>query len=181
MSLTTPRLLLSCAVLGATLLASGCGFHLRGTGVDSVELTQLDVTAQNRYGRTYQQVLEALEVDGVQVTPTAAYRLQLLNEGQERRAVSYTSSSTPAEYELTSNLTFQIADRQGRPLIGPETLATRRIYVNDKDNIIGTTEEEELLRREMRQDLTRQLLYRLSSISESDLSSRESRLDQQGN
>ncbi|MEL0167758.1 MAG: LPS assembly lipoprotein LptE [Pseudomonadaceae bacterium] len=181
MSLTTPRLLLSCAVLGATLLASGCGFHLRGTGVDSVELNQLDVTATNRYGRTYQQVLDALEVDGVQVTPTAAYQLQLLSERQHRRAVSYTNSSTPAEYELTSDLTFQIADRQGRPLIGPETLAARRIYVNDKDNIIGTSEEEELLRREMRQDLTRQLLFRLSSITEGELSSRESRLDQQGN
>ncbi|GGE32328.1 LPS-assembly lipoprotein LptE [Halopseudomonas oceani] len=181
MSLTTPRLLLSCAVLGATLLASGCGFHLRGTGVDSVELNQLDVTAHNRYGRTYQQVLEALEVDGVKVTPTAAYQLQLLKEDQGRRAVSYTSSSTPAEYELTSTLMFQIADRRGRALIGPETLATRRLYVNDKDNIIGTTEEEELLRHEMRQDLTRQLLFRLSSITEGELSSRESRLDQQGN
>ena len=77
MSLTTPRLLLSCAVLGATLLASGCGFHLRGTGVDSVELNQLDVSAHNRYGPTYQQVLQALEIDGVKVTPTAPYQLQL--------------------------------------------------------------------------------------------------------
>lgn len=181
MSLTTPRLLLSCAVLGATLLASGCGFHLRGTGVDSVDLNQLDVTAQNRYGRAYEQVVEALELSGVQVTSTSTYQLQLLQESETRRAASYTTSATTAEYELTSNLTFQIADRQGRALIGPETLATRRIYVNDKDNIIGTTEEEELLRREMRQDLTRQLLFRLSSITESELSSRESRLDQQGN
>jgi len=181
MSLTTPRLLLSCAVLGATLLASGCGFHLRGTGVDSVELNQLDVSAHNRYGPTYQQVLQALEIDGEKVTPTAPYQLQLLEENQGRRAVSYTSSSTPAEYELSSSLTFQIADRQGRPLIGPETLGTQRTYVNDKDNIIGTTEEEELLRREMRQDLTRQLLFRLSSITEGQLSSYESRLNQQEN
>ncbi|MGI3131339.1 LPS assembly lipoprotein LptE [Halopseudomonas pachastrellae] len=179
MSLSTPRLLLSCAVLGATLLASGCGFHLRGTGVDNVELNQLDVTAHNRYGPTYQQVLQALEIDGVDVTPSAPYTLQLLEENQSSRAVSYTSSSTPAEYQLSSSLTYQIADRQGRALIGPETIDTQRTYVNDKDNIIGTTEEEELLRREMRQDLTRQLLFRLSSLTESELSSRESRLDQQ--
>lgn len=181
MSLTTPRLLLSCAVLGATLLASGCGFHLRGTGVDRIELSQLDVTAQKRNSATYQQVIESLKLDGVQVAPTAAYRLELLDESLERRAVSYTNSSSSAEYELTSNLRYQIVDREGRALIGPETVSTRRTFVNDKDNIIGTTEEEELLRREMRQDLTRQLLFRLSSISEGDLSSRESRLDQQGN
>lgn len=179
MSLTTPRLLLGCAVLGATLLASGCGFQLRGTGVDNVDLNELDVTARNRYGQTYQQVLEALEIDGVNVTPSAPYQLQLLNESQGRRAVSYTSRATPAEYELTSNLTFQIADRQGRPLIGPETLNTRRTYVNDKDNIIGTTEEEALLCNEMRGDLTRQLLFRLSSLTESELSAREQTLDQE--
>ncbi|WVM94020.1 hypothetical protein ULG90_10165 [Halopseudomonas pachastrellae] len=83
--------------------------------------------------------------------------------------------------KLSSSLIFQIADRQGRPLVGPETLGTQRTYVNDKDNIIGTTEEEELLRREMRQDLTRQLLFRLSSITEGQLSSYESRLNQQEN
>ncbi len=179
MSLTTPRLLLGCAILGATLLASGCGFQLRGTGVDHVDLNELDVTAHNRYGQTYQQVLEALEIDGVNVTPSAPYQLQLLNEAQSRRAVSYTSRATPAEYELTSDLTFQIADRQGRPLIGPETLNTRRTYVNDKDNIIGTTEEEALLRNEMRGDLTRQLLFRLSSLTETELSAREQTLDQE--
>lgn len=181
MSLTTPRLLLSCAVLGATLLASGCGFHLRGTGVDSVELTQLDVTTQERNSATYQQVLEALKLDGVRIAPTAAYRLELLDEALERRAVSYTGSSSSAEYELTNSLNYQIVDRQGRTLMGPETLSTRRTFVNDKDNIVGANEEEELLRREMREDLTRQLLFRLSSIGEGDLSSRESRLDQQGN
>ena len=179
MSLNTPRLLLSSALLGAALLASGCGFQLRGTGVDNVELSELDVSASNRYGQTYQQVLEALEIDGVQVTSTAPYKLQLLDESVGRRALSYTSRATPAEYELTSNLTFVISDRQGRALIGPETLDTRRTYVNDKDNIIGTTEEESLLRREMRGDLTRQLLFRLSSLTESELSAREQTLDQQ--
>ncbi|TKA90708.1 LPS assembly lipoprotein LptE [Halopseudomonas bauzanensis] len=179
MPLQRPRHLLSCAVLGASLLLSACGFHLRGTGVDNVKLEELNVTARNSYGPTYQSVLEALQVNGVDVRSSAPYHLQLLNENQERRAVTYTYRATPAEYELTSELTFQISDRQGRPLIGPETFTTYRVYVNDKDNLIGTSEEEALLHREMRQDLTRQLMFRLSSISASDLAAREQKLDQQ--
>ncbi|SDS59377.1 LPS-assembly lipoprotein [Halopseudomonas litoralis] len=179
MPLQRPRHLLSCAVLGASLLLSGCGFHLRGTSVDSVKLEELAVSARNSYGPTYQSVLEALQVNGVDIRSSAPYHLQLLDERKERRAVTYTYRSTPAEYELTSELTFQISDRQSRPLIGPETLSTQRVYVNDKDNLIGTSEEEALLHREMLQDLTRQLMFRLSSISASDLAAREQAIDRQ--
>ena len=179
MPLQRPRHLLSCAVLGASLLLSGCGFHLRGTSVDSVKLDELNVSARNSYGLTYQSVLEALQVNGVDVRSSAPYHLQLLDEHKERRAVTYTYRATPAEYELTSELTFQISDHQSRPLVGPETLSTQRVYVNDKDNLIGTSEEEALLHREMLQDLTRQLMFRLSSISASDLAAREQALDRQ--
>lgn len=179
MPLQRPRYLLSCAVLGTSLLLSACGFHLRGTGVDSVKLDELSVSARNSYGPTYQSVLEALQINGVDVRTSAPYHLQLLDEQKNRRAVTYTYRSTPAEYELTSELTFQISDRQNRPLVGPETLSTQRVYVNDKDNLIGTSEEEDLLHREMLQDLTRQLMFRLSSISASDLAAREQALDRQ--
>lgn len=177
MLLNRPHQLLGCAVLGFSLFLSGCGFQLRGTGVDSVTLEELRVSATNSYGETYQEVLEALEIDGVRVTNGAPFHLQLLDERQERLAVSYTSRATPAEIELTSRLTFQISDTEGRPLVGPETLMTQRVFVNDKDNLIGTSEEEDLLNREMRQDLTRQLLFRLSSLSESQLAAREQALD----
>lgn len=179
MRLNRPGYLLSCALLGASLLLSGCGFHLRGTGVDSVKLQQLNVSARNSYGPTYQGVLEALQVNGVDVRSTAPYHLQLLDEKTTQRAVTYTYRSTPAEYELTSQLTFQISDQQGRPLVGPETLEVQRVFVNDKDNLIGTSEEQQLLRREMRDDLTRQLMFRLSSISANDLARRQQALDQQ--
>ena len=53
------------------------------------------------------------------------------------------------------------------------------VIVNDTDNLTGTSEEEDLLRREMRDDLTRQLLFRLSSLSESELSAREEALDRE--
>lgn len=179
MRLNRPRQLLGYTMLSISLLLSACGFHLRGTGVDSVKLEQLNVSASNSYGLTYQSVLEALQVNGVDVRSSAPYHLQLLDEKTTQRAVTYTYRSTPAEFELTSQLMFQISDQRGRPLIGPETLEVQRVFVNDKDNLIGTSEEQLLLRREMRQDLTRQLMFRLSSISASDLAKREQALDRQ--
>ncbi|QJD58926.1 hypothetical protein HG264_08390 [Pseudomonas sp. gcc21] len=178
MLLKRPRHLLTCAMLAAGVLLSGCGFHLRGTGVDSVTLDELRFSAPDEHSPTYRQLLAALQSDGVRITDAADYHLRLISDRHERVALSYTSRISAAEYEIRQHLTFQINDSEGRPLIGPETLTARRVYVNDRDNIVGTAEEEDLLREEMRRDMTRQVLFRLSSLTERDLAARERALDQ---
>lgn len=166
-------------MVAALLLLAGCGFQLRGTGVDSVNLRELALSAPDLNSQTYLQLREALEDDDVLLTEAAEYRLQLLGERHDRMALSYTGRASAAEVEIQHNLSFQITDNQARPLIGPETLSVRRVYINDRDNIVGTAEEEELLRREMRRDMVRQLLFRLSSLTESQLATRRQVLDQQ--
>ena len=178
MAATCSRLLLSC-ILGLSLLAAGCGFQLRGTGVDNVDLERLHLTTMRPDSVIYREIRQNLEADGVTITESAPYHLQLLDERTERVAVSYTGRATAAEIELRSSVTFTITDAQGRPLVGPETLGTQRVYVNDRNNVVGTNEEEALLQREMQRDLTRQLLFRLSSLTESELSAREQALDRQ--
>ncbi|MFA5678102.1 MAG: LPS assembly lipoprotein LptE [Pseudomonas sp.] len=177
MHLQRPRYLLSCALLGASLLLSACGFHLRGTGVDDIKLNELHVSARDNNGPTHQRVLEALRTNGVTINSAAPYHLQLLDEPQQRQAISYASHSTPAEYELRRRLIFQITNSAGQPLIGPESLSATRGYVRDRDNVTGSSEEEALLQREMREDLTRQLMVRLSRISAKDLADREQALE----
>lgn len=179
MLLNHPRQVIGCILIGLSLILSGCGFHLRGTGVDNIELEKLQLSARNSYGQLYRDIRQALKIDGVEITGTAPFHLQLLDEQVDKTAVTYTSRSTPAEFELQSSLTFQISDDRGRALVGPATLRAQRILVNNTENLTGTGEEEELLRREMRDDLTRQLLFRLSSLSESELSAREQALDRQ--
>lgn len=179
MLLNHPRQMIGCILIGLSLALSGCGFHLRGTGVDSVALDELQLSARNSHGQLYRNIRQALKVDGVELTETAPFHLQLLEEQEIKTAVTSTSRATAAEFELESSLTYQISDGRGRALVGPATLRTQRIFVNDTENLTGTGEEEELLRREMRNDLTRQLLFRLSSLSESELSAREQALDRQ--
>lgn len=173
MRLQQSRHLLGCALLGASLLLSACGFQLRGTGGENISLDALHVSTEDNHSPTRVQIVERLQSSGVVVNSSARYELQLLAEPVERRAVSYARRSTPAEYELTHSLVYQIADRNGRALIGPETLTTRRAYAADQDNLVASGEEEALLQREMRQDLVRQLMFRLSRISSSDLANRE--------
>lgn len=178
MRLQRPRHLLSCTILGASLLLSACGFQLRGSGVDNIALDELHVSALDSHSQTHRQLVEALQDSGVTVRSSAPYHLQLLDEPRQRRAVSYSRGSTSAEYEMSHQLRYQISNTAGQILVGPETLSTYRAYVRDKDNLAGSNEEEALLQREMQQDLTRQLMLRMSRLSASDLASRERALEQ---
>lgn len=179
MQLNPPRNSLGYLLIAALLLLAGCGFQLRGTGVDNVSLRELAVAAPDPNSPTYLQLREALEDDNVRLTDSTDFILQILGENHDRVALSYTGRASAAEVEIRHHLSFQITDTRGRPLVGPETLSVRRVYINDRDNIVGTAEEEELLRREMRRDMVRQLLFRLSSLSERELAARSLALEQQ--
>jgi LPS-assembly lipoprotein len=179
MQLNNTRRPVGYLMIAALLVLAGCGFQLRGTGVDSISLTELTISAPDRNSPTYLQLREALEDDDVRLTDDADFTLQVLGETHDRVALSYTGRASAAEVEIQHNLSFQITERQARPLVGPETLSVRRVYINDRDNIVGTAEEEELLRREMRRDMVRQMLFRLSSLSENELAARQQQLDRQ--
>lgn len=178
MRLQRSRHLLSYAVLGVSLLLSACGFQLRGTGTDDIKLNELQVSTWDSHSPAHQQILDALRNSGVAVRSSAPYHLQLLDESKFRSGGGYGRRSTPTEYELTHQLKYQISNSAGQALIGPETLSTYRAYVSDQDNLVGSSEEEALLQREMYQDLTRQLMLRLSRLSADDLAARERALEQ---
>ena len=102
MLLNHPRRLVVCLLIGLGLTLSGCGFHLRGTGVDNVELEELQLSARNSYGQLYRNIRQALIIDGVTISESAPYHLQLLEERLDKTAVTYTSRATPAEFELVT-------------------------------------------------------------------------------
>lgn len=177
MRLQRPRQLLTCAVLGASLLLSACGFHLRGAGVDNIKLDELHVVIHDQHSQTHQQLLEALRANQVKVSSSAPYHLQFLDEIESRREMNKSKRSGPIEFELNQRVSFQITNQTGRALVGPETVSAHRTYVHDQNNVVGSSEEEAMLQREMRQELIRQLMFRLSRITANDLAAREQALE----
>lgn len=179
MPLQRPRHLLSCAVFGAALLLSACGFQLRGTVTEDIPLQELRLSVQDEYGQLQRALRETLVNHGVRVTDSARYHLQL-HEADRRRSLGSASRGGPVERELRSELTYQISNNAGQVLLGPETLSAQRAYGADRNNVTGNTEEEQLLRNEMRQELIRQLVLRLSHVSPTALQAREQAMDDSG-
>ncbi|HLV18124.1 MAG TPA: LPS assembly lipoprotein LptE [Pseudomonas sp.] len=159
------RLLL---ILATALLLGACGFQLRGTGgSEAFALRELDLRAEDRHGEAATQLRALLESRGVRVHPGAPYQLVLLEEQVDQRTASLTSGARSAEYELTSALDYQLRSRR-HPLL-ENRLEVQKVVAHDPNNLIGSEQERQQQRTEMRRDLLQQLVRRLQVLTPAEL------------
>ena len=146
-------------------LAAGCGFQLRTWDLaTSFETAAIDADRDTDLDR---DLAEALRSAGVRVVAADAdVVLQLADQRNERRSGAVTSAGRAAEYELTLQVAFGIARSDGEELVATRLLRSERIARLDRDNIVGSSEEQALLAAEMRNDLVGQMLRTLGAVGE---------------
>lgn len=154
-----------------TTLLTACGFQLRGTGSDDFALQELGLSARDAYGETVKDVRRMLESSGVRVHGGAPYQLVLVREDQRQRAASYTSAARSAENELSASLDYEV--RSGNLLLLADRLEVQKVYVHDANNLIGSDQEAQQLRVEMRRELVQQLAMRLQQLNPARLAKLE--------
>ena len=155
-------------VAGLALLLCACGFQLRGTGETSFALEEINLQARNSYGDTAKDLEELLKDNGVRVYPGARYTLDLVREQNRQRTASYTTAARTAEYELSSVLDYQFRGPQDTVLL-EDSVEVRKVYVHDSSNLIGSDQEAEQLRQEMRRELLQQVSMRIRGITPAQL------------
>ena len=155
-------------VMSLAVLLSACGFQLRGTGDADFALEEINLQARDSHGQTVKQLEDLLERSDVRVHPGATYSLNLANERNTQRTASYTGSARSAEYELTSVLDYEFLG-SGNTVLLRDSIETRRVYVHDSNNVIGSSQEGEQLRQEMRRELIQQLVMRIQRVSPTQL------------
>ncbi|WP_447745462.1 LPS-assembly lipoprotein LptE [Pseudomonas nicosulfuronedens] len=162
------RILTSLALIGLASVLTACGFQLRGLGDTNFALKEIDLSARNAYGDTVQQLKQVLEGSGVKVKSRASYHLILVRENVTSRTVSYTSSARSAENELTNTLDYEIRGADNLLLVANQ-VQVRKVYVQDENNLIGSDQEAQQIRSEMRRDLVQQMVTRLQLITPAQL------------
>lgn len=155
-------------VLLLTLLLGGCGFHLRGYEAVPEHLKRLYLQAHDgATGSSLRQLLQANGIVLVEDPADAPYRLLILSETHERKAATLNTQAKTEEYELRSQLQFEIRDADDQVVVPAVNLLVERVYSFDENNIVAKDAEEALLRREMRDDLARQVVRRYLSLGRS--------------
>jgi LPS-assembly lipoprotein len=149
------------------LAAPGCGFHFRGTR--SVELQVAKVFVESQAAdQISAEVKRQLDYSGVALASelgTADAIVRLGNERFDRRVLSVDPRTGKVrEFELGYAVDLNVTHRDGRSLIGPDTITLLRDHVFDETAAISEFEEENLLREEMRKDAAEAILRRLQSV-----------------
>ena len=154
-------------VLVCTALISACGFQLRGkvtlpAGVEPLYIAGIDSGEQLAV-----ELRTLLSAQGVKLSSNAKdanYQLVILQQRKDRRSAALADGARVAEYQLTEIVDFELLDTKGRRVFGPSSITERKIMPNDPNKVVSTSEEEQLLRREMLQNMAAKIARQLQSV-----------------
>ena len=143
------------SALALSVMASGCGFHLRGQTTLPFETLYVDMPVNDKIAANIRRLIAA---------STNVTIVELVSSGRHRDVVSVNMQGEERDYELTLNMTFRLVDPDGNEFFPPTTFtASRTMYYND-DEYLSRTAQEEILYSEMQQNLINRLLARMSSV-----------------
>ena len=140
------------------LVASGCGFKLRGLYDIPAGLSRVDIVSNQPNSELVRTLEQALRANGVTVENQALYRIEIVEETMTRRTLSLDSSARASEYEIRGEVTFQVMDAEGNLVLTPRSLMSERSYNVDSSNITASESQEPILRQQIRQDLAQQIM-----------------------
>ena len=151
------------------LILSSCGFHLRGMIDMPSWLNHVAVIveqANSSVGTDIVKYFHSYHVDACLGQPgTAKFWLIIEQDKFEERIVSVSSSTTPRQYELIYTVIFKLVKAKGQEIIPSSKIIVNRQATINSNRILGSTQEEELLKNEIRRDAAIQIINRISHES----------------
>lgn len=155
-------------VMGLAVLLSACGFQLRGTGTTELAIKELDLSARNAYGETVTQLRQVLESSGVKVYAGAPYKLFLADEQESQRILSYAGAGRTGEYQVTTVLSYDIRGDKNLSLLN-DKLEVQKVFIHDGNNLVGSDQEANDARRDIRRELVQRMMLRLQQLTPGQL------------
>jgi LPS-assembly lipoprotein len=158
----------SIAALSLAAALGGCGFELEGSGPLPSTMTRTYLDTSRPHSEFSGSLRSALRLRGSLVVDSReeADSVLLISEDDTgQRVLSVSARNTPREYEVYYAVTVAV-QAGSRQLMGPESMIVTRSYTYDETQVLGKSAEERVLRRSLADDLARQVLRRIESISE---------------
>lgn len=126
-------------------------------------LTNLYITGDDLYGPFMQTLKKSLIAQGATISESAEnnYRLVITEENYSRRTVSFTDDTKAAEYEIRAEVKYSLKNEAGVNIIGPDKIFAEKVYVFNKNQVLGKTQEEETIKKDLQKDLAWRLIQRV--------------------
>lgn len=152
------------AVLAGALV--GCGFHLRGSSVAAdVASAYVREGANVTIGPELNRLLSQSHVTLLDSADGAAVVIDLREQQQHTRTLSYTDRATTAESELSLQVRFALIDAAGQVLVDDRWARATRTYLVDTNNLVGSNQQQQLMSRELVGDVAQQIIRSLNAAT----------------
>lgn len=147
-------------VVGFSLAA--CGFQLRGSWTFPFESIYVDLPPHSEFGAQLRRTIAGTQAAMLADSAAGAQAvLSPAGEVRERKILSYNSAGRVREVQLRYRYSFRVHDAKGKNLMPMATIELTRDLTYDDSLTLAKEQEEELLWRDMLNDLTHQIMRRL--------------------
>ena len=158
------RAALPCLIAAVTLLLAACGFQLRGAYTLPYESLHIALPdASVIVDGLKRQIRAGGGTRLVEKEEAQAILLQV-TELRERQILSLSASGRVREVRLRFRYAFRVVDPKGRDLVQTTGIEITRDLTYDDSAVLAKEQEEQVLWRDMENDLVQQILRRLSTI-----------------
>ena len=159
------RLTVTISMILLAGFSTACGFHLQ----DQTELPQAMsntvLQVQNPYSTFARRLTILLEQNGASFVETgpATARLEIPVNEVRKEILTIGDNARVREYRVRHTVTFRLVDVDGNLLVADHTFEQSRVISFDEQDILAAAEEEEFLRQNMADTLSRLVIRHLGS------------------
>ena len=151
-----------------TAVLTACGFELRKAPEMAFHTVYTNIPDNSLFGQQLKRNLKANDqleiITDVREIERAQVIFELIQELQEKVVLSKSSTGTVREYLLRSRVRFKLRTRDGYELIPDTELVQERDISFSETAALSKESEEQLLYKDMRNDLVQQVLRRLATV-----------------
>ena len=158
------RAALTCLIAAVTLLLAACGFQLRGAYTLPYESLHIALPDASVIGAGLKRQIRAGGGTRLVEKEEAQAILLQVTELRERQILSLSASGRVREVRLRFRYAFRVVDPKGSDLVQTTGIEITRDLTYDDSAVLAKEQEEQVLWRDMENDLVQQILRRLSTI-----------------
>lgn len=153
------------ALLLSALLLSACGFRLQGQAELPAQMSTTVIETSDPYSHFVRRLTILLEQNGARVVDqgTSAARLEIPLNQFRKEILSIGDTARVREYKFSHQVRFRLVAADGTVLVPEQSLQQSRVISFDEQDILAAIKEEEYLREELADTLSRQVLRSLGT------------------
>jgi LPS-assembly lipoprotein len=161
------QLLLGFNLIFLSLILTACGFHLRSSVDLPAAYRSVYIDSAAGEGILKRELTEQLGYSNgsvVALRSEADSVIHILDENKETRTLSLSRGGKSTELELTYRVQYELLDKEGNVLLEAQKLEMVCNYFNDQTDVLGKSNEESLIFKEMQRQVADSLLRRIRAV-----------------